>query len=335
MNVADEVKMLALRQVLLYFDLFDIDLWNLYFCNSFLYALRPLNSTVKKVFPTALDYRVQIRHEYRNMIIILRNYKALICVNYSDIDYRWYVVPIGWTKYIFVKNGDFYLSNVKFCCRHNIIHESVWPDYVMHQPVSILLIDPIRLFPSLFHYGIQKCSERVRCFNVLEIGGHYCDFFYQIKTHPFLYGFSDFVFTCRKYGYKASEDELSSEVKLVLSHFYLSKIIQTIFCCEYCYNYFDSFMKFMVFVGGNAPMSSIHCDCVESKIEKVINHDNEYTINRPCGMKILHFFSKSVNTSVISFVSILSDHNHIEVTDDIATINNFNYCVSWNVSHYC
>ena len=338
MDAVDEVKMLALRQTLFYFGLFDVDLWNLYYCNSFLYALKPLNTRVKEVFPAALDFRVQIRHEYRNTIIILRNYKALICVNYSDIDYRWYIVPIIWTKYIFVKNGKrFYLSNVKFCCRHNIVHETEWVDYVAHQPMSLLLFDSIRLFPSLFHYGVQKCGKIKGYFNVMEIGGVYTDLFeYMVKSHPFICGYPDFVYSCRYYGYNAKDDELSFEVKRVLSHFYLSKIIQMVFCCKTCYNYFDSFMKFMVFVGAFAPMSSITQDCIEPKIKKVVHQiDDSYFIYHPCNMRIIRFFSKTMNTLVNPFVSIISDHNHIEVTDGIATINDFNYCVSWDVSSYC
>lgn len=42
MNVLDyDVKMRALHNVLLYFGKWNMDIWNLYFCNSFLFQLKP------------------------------------------------------------------------------------------------------------------------------------------------------------------------------------------------------------------------------------------------------------------------------------------------------
>ena len=336
MNVADEVKMLALSQVLLYFDLFNAYLWNLYFCNSFLYAMKPVISGVKWVYPLLLDSRIQIRKEFRNTIIVLRNYRALVCLNRSDLNFPvWFVIPVSWVRYIFFKNNHFYLSNVKFCCRHNIIHESDWPDCTLHQPMSIVLIDNVRLFPSLFHFGVSKC--RVKCFKLLELGGCFEEpdllHSFHMKSYPFICGYLDFVYACCNYGFNANENELSSEVKIILSHFYLSKIVQSIFVCDYCFDYFDSFMKFMMYVAVHAPASSIHGDCIESKIKKAVTYHNVY---KPCSnLRVKHCYGE--NTSVNPFVSILADHNHIEVLHanaDNVTINNFNYRVSWNVSSY-
>ena len=204
--------------------------------------------------------------------------------------------------------------------------------------MSIELLDDVRLFPSLFHYGISECG-RPRCFKINEIGGCFEDVeilnSYCTKSFPFLCGFPDFVYACRNYGFNGNENELSSEVKIVLSHYYLSKIIQSVFACRFCFSYFDSFMKFMVFVATHAPSSSIRNDCIESKIRKDLTNHNGYN-PCPCSIRVKYLCTKDVILN--PFVSILVDHNHIEVSNEnadiYATIINFNYCVSWNVSMY-
>lgn len=72
MDVADGVKMQALKQVLLYFGFRNIEIWNLYFCNSFLFQLKPIISRVTQVFPSlSSSYCIRIRKEYCDTIIVL------------------------------------------------------------------------------------------------------------------------------------------------------------------------------------------------------------------------------------------------------------------------
>ena len=216
------MTMMALDKVLFYFDFRNIDVWNLYFCNSFLFNLKPkLNKKkdVVRVFPPLLfNFFVRIPTQYNNSIVILRNYKAMVCITDESVPNVciWYVIPVCWVRYIFYRNKSFYLSNVEFCCRHNIIHETEWPDYIVFQPMSIELSNDVRLFP-LFHYGISKCEhERPRNFKIYEIGGV----------------FEDVEFCC-EYGFHGSKTELSNEVKIVLSHHFLSIIMQIMYSCKF------------------------------------------------------------------------------------------------------
>lgn len=73
MDVVKSVKMEALCQVLLYFGYCNYEIWNFYFCNSYLFRLKPLNrKCVRKVFPSLLNsYFIKIQKEYCETIIVL------------------------------------------------------------------------------------------------------------------------------------------------------------------------------------------------------------------------------------------------------------------------
>ena len=246
----------------------------------------------------------------------------------------WYVIPVSWVKYIFFRNESFYLANVQFCCRHNILHKTEWPHYVVYQQMSIELVDNVHLIPSLFHYGILKCGHP-RCFKIHQIGGCFEDenllYTYHQKSYPFLCGYIDVVKACHEFGSNGNENELSKEVKTVMSHYFLSKIIQTVFACEFCFGYFDSFMKFMVFVAKQATSELIRNHCHEKDLVNLVDDDKERIIDGFCSLKQKSHFMQFDYLN--PFSSILLDHSHVEVLGHKVYINNFNYSVSWNVSH--
>ena len=342
-NINYILKMQALDKVLMYFGFNNIDIWNLYFCNSFLFNLKPrLNKRqkIKRVFPPRLFHNVRIPSEFNQTIIILRNYKALVCVQDPHTTVCvWYVVPIVWVRYIYYMHGSFYLSNIEFCCRHNVIHETEWPDYIIVQPMSIELLDDIRLFPSLFHFGISDCEQSVKCFKILELGGYYvndrtCN--YVSKFRAFLFGYHDFIIESDKCGIGfRGYDELGFPLaaKFVLSHPQLSKIIQIMFVCKVCYPYFNSFIKFLRFVVSHTKLSTLLCGCDESKINNKIIYDNVHIPLQTSEVKPKYSCSF---TSFMKhpFVAILADHDHIRIENDMADMTNFGYTVKWNVSHY-
>ena len=343
-NIEYSLKMQALDKVLMYFGFNNIDVWNLYFCNSFLFDLKPrLNKRqkIKRVFPPRLVSGVRIPSEYNQTIIILRNYKALVCVqDPHTLVCVWYMIPIVWVRYIYYKNGSFYLSNIEFCCRHNMIYETNWMDYAIVQPMSIELLDDIRLFPSLFHFGISDCKISVKCFKILQSGGFYLNdshsCTYVSKICAFLLGYRDFIKESDKcgIGFRGyDESGVPLAVKYILSQPQLSKIIQIMFVCKVCYPYFSSFMKFLRFVISHTKLSNIICGCIESEINDKITYQNVHIPLQTAEVRVKYSccFPSLLNHP---FTTILADHDHVKVVNDMAEMTNFGYKVKWNVSHY-
>lgn len=129
--------------------------------------------------------------------MIFKNYKVLVKINEA-----WFVILADSVKYIFYKNMNFYLNVDRFCCRHNIIHETEWPHYLKCNFQLICLHENIRVIPS-FHYGISDCRKSGSRFpndlKILMIGGYEPGIAlqsFQPRQYTFFYGYAEFVFFC-------------------------------------------------------------------------------------------------------------------------------------------